>query len=147
VVAALHKVLHGLCDLSTKGVVTCKCHTYSNHQGAEFCLKPICAILIVYLYFALAPLLPEHHLVCTVIHVLLSLVIRNRCTSHSVYGCTSFSLWNSAILVTLSVLHNSRPAICVAETVYEMHVDVFLICNSFVYPTVLQHSRESRSRN
>jgi hypothetical protein len=83
-------------------------------------------------------LLPEHHL----LHGYVTMCF----PSNEVGGSPRNSLYAfkySAMWLELPVFHNSSPTISIVESIYEIQVGVFFICNSvgrFDYPGILQHS-------
>ena len=94
-----------------------------------------------YLYLVFFTQLPEYHglLHAVVVHILHLLVGRNHSSPNSVYIFLCFAIW-----VTLSVFHNSRPNIWVAETMTELHVGIFIFvkCSVLWLPPVPQHSHD-----
>jgi hypothetical protein len=86
-VAAIHKIIHSCHILSVKCVALFEGNMDKNHHGAQFCisvsvLHQSSGKFSLFLYLGFIALLPEHHLLHTIVfHVTHSFVGRNQSSS------------------------------------------------------------------
>jgi hypothetical protein len=86
---------------------------------------------------------PEHHRLQAVSYVLLRSSEVTDLSQISVLVIICSAKWSSEKWISLSVSHYSSPTVSIAETMYEIHVGMSLICKlvrHFDHLTEQQHS-------
>jgi hypothetical protein len=135
VVAAIQKNIHSWCDHPVKGVVLFGDSMGRNHHGAKFSKHPC-------LCYTGCPA----NSVCTCSwasmqcsqNIIISTPLLLMFCTHSWEGASPppssmyilkcFVTWNSVKWISLPAFQHNSPTISIAQTVYKMHVGIFLIC-------------------
>jgi hypothetical protein len=117
-VAAIHKIVHGCCDLLVRGYMD------RNYHGAKLSIS----VSVLYVYLGFTALLPECHLYVLWFTSFIHLWEETSLPQSSVYVLRCFAMWNSVKWISLLVLHHSSITISIAEIMYGMQVGIFFVC-------------------
>jgi hypothetical protein len=134
VVAAIHRIIYSLCGHTIKGVVLFGDNMDKNHHGTKFSTPMSCYTGCPANSVCTCTWASMHCCQNVIISTpLLFMFCTHSCKGasppqSSMYVLECFVMWNSVKWILFPSFHHNSHTISTAETVYKIHIDIFLIC-------------------